>query len=101
MKTHARAMMFSVTFCIVYTFAYYFDLSPVKYYPLANEIVLEMHAGPVILWYGWVFTAALAGLIVAAIVPRRWAARVSPDILWVVGIMAVVAVFMYEKRWFL
>jgi hypothetical protein len=43
----------------------------------------------------------LAGAIAALAVPKRLAARLSPDLLWLVPAVLIVAALMYEKRWFM
>ncbi len=104
MKTHSRAMIFSLVACIVYTLAYYFDLSLFQYYMAENRFHISPQgpqAGPPILWYGWLATAALAGAIAAVILPKALAARLSPDLLWLVPAVLIVAALMYEKRWFM
>jgi hypothetical protein len=99
-----RLTIFSLAFGIAYVCAYYFSVQLFEYYPLSGDLRFAWDNDPTqqtIRWYGWLATAALAGLIAALILPRRLTARISPDLLWVVLVVLVVAVFMYERRWFL
>jgi hypothetical protein len=103
MKTHARLMIFSLTACIVYSLAYYFDWSLFRYYLGTGTVELSAPdaAGPPILWYGWLATAVLAGTAAAFLVPRQAIARLSPELAWLVPSIALLAALMYELRWFL
>lgn len=104
MKTNPRAMIFSLTACVVYTLAYYFELSLFRYYLGDNRFHFGEQgpeAGAPILWYGWLAAAILAGGAAALIVPKRLAARLSPDLVWLVPAVLIFAALMYEKRWFL
>ena len=104
MKTQPRAMIFSLVASLTYTLAYYFDWSLFQYYLAVNRFHFSpqgAEAGPPILWYGWLATACLAGALAALIVPKRLAARLSPDLLWLVPAVLIVAALMYEKRWFM
>ena len=105
MIAHSRLMIFSLAACIAYTLAYYFEWSLFQYYFAQNSIggFWEQGgaSGPPILWYGWLATAVLSGAAIAAAVPRRWAARLLPDLLWLVPIVLIFAALMYERRWFM
>ena len=104
MKTHTRWMIFSLAASVAYTLAYYFDWSLFQYYLAENRIHFSpqgLSAGPPILWYGWLATAVLIGAATAGIVPKRLAARLPADLLWLVPVVLIVAALMYEKRWFL
>lgn len=104
MKSHPRAMIFSLVACVTYTLAYYFDWSLFQYYVIENRFHVTPQseaAGPPILWYGWLASAALAGAVASLIVPKRLAARLSADLLWLVPAVLIVAALMYEKRWFM
>jgi hypothetical protein len=103
-KAHRRLMMFSLAGCIAYTLAYYFDWSLFQYYVAEGRFhisPLPETAGPPILWYGWLATAILAGLVVAVATPRSWLTRLLPDLVWLIPAAALFAALMYEMRWFL
>jgi hypothetical protein len=104
MKTNSRWMIFSLVACVTYTLAYYFDWALFQYYLGENAFHFsrqDSSAGPPILWYGWLASASLGGLAAAAVVPKRLAARLSADLLWLVPLVLIVAALMYERRWFM
>jgi hypothetical protein len=104
MKLHGRLMLFSLGATIAYTLAYYFDWSLFQYYVAEGRFhisPLPESAGPPILFYGWLATAALAGTAIALATPRKWIARLLPDLVWLVGFVTLFAALMYELRWFL
>lgn len=98
----ARAMLFSVVAATTYVLAEYFNWPLFRYYLQGGLHFTEQPqtAGHVIHWYGWIATAALAGLAAAALTPKRLAARLPADLTWMVLIALVAAVMVYEKRWF-
>lgn len=98
-----RLMVFSLVFCVAYVAAYYFGLSLFAYYPVEHTLRLigaAQSGDQVVLWYGWLASAGLVGALAALLVPRRWAALIPPDLLWLTGVVLVIAVLAYEKRWF-
>jgi hypothetical protein len=98
-----RLMTFSLAASIAYVCAYYFNLSLFEYYPSSGTIRFGSAADTAeqtVHLYGWLSTAALVGVVAAYVVPRKWAARIPPDTLWALAVVLVVAVFMYERRWF-
>jgi hypothetical protein len=99
---NGRAILFSVVAPAAYTLASYFDWPLLRYYPVAGRLsfVAETGFGFVILWYGWVATAILAGALAALIVPRRWSDRLPLDLCWMMLIASLFAALIYEKRWF-
>ena len=104
MKSHGRLMVFSFAACVAYTLAYYFDWSLFQYYLAEGRfhvVPQPESAGPPILWYGWLATAILAGLVIAFAHSRRVIARLPPDLVWLVPCAALFAALMYEMRWFL
>jgi hypothetical protein len=58
------------------------------------------NAGPAILWYSWLFGAAIISAVVAAIVPRSLAERLGQAWIWGVPAALFVVIFVYERRWF-
>jgi hypothetical protein len=103
-KGYARLMVFSLTACIAYTLAYYFDWSLFQYYLEENRFhfsVQPTSSGPPILWYGWLATAVLAGGVFALVVPRCLLTRFLPDLLWLTPVALIAVALMYEVRWFL
>ena len=96
-------MVFSLAASVAYVCAYYFNLSLFEYFPVTGELRFGAESNPTeqtMHLYGWFTTAILVGTAVTFAVPRKWAARLPPDLLWAFAVVLVVAVFMYERRWF-
>src|SRR5258707_344251 len=57
-----RLKIFSIVFGVFYLPAFYFDVALFRYYPEVREFhwMRTDNLGPVILWYGWIATTALA-----------------------------------------
>ena len=104
-RAAGRAMMFSITFGVVYTLCFYYNWPLFAYYPQVNEAHFSSElidtAGPPILWYGWLATSALVSAAVAISVPRSVSDRLWHGWAWIVPAGVVVAILIYEKRWFL
>ena len=103
MRGYGSAVIFSALFSIVYTLCFYFNVALFKFYPLVGEFHIESqpkNAGPPISWYGWLAVALLVSLPVALIVPKSVSAKISPTIAWLVPALVLIAVLVYEKRWF-
>ena len=95
-------VIFSMLFGIVYLTCFYMDWAPFRYYPDARTFHLRQtpQDGPAILWYGWVTAAAVVSAAVAAIVPRSLAERLHPRLAWLVALLVILGMFIYERRWF-
>jgi hypothetical protein len=90
-------------FGIVYLTAFYLDWAPFRYYPetRAFHLTAMPQDGPAILWYGWMASAAVVSAILAWLVPRALAERLRPSLSWIVPLVIVVLLFVYERRWFM
>jgi hypothetical protein len=99
---HPSVQIFSILFGIVYLTCFYMDWAPFRYYPEVSAFYLSVHreAGPAILWYGWVTAAAVVSAAIAFAVPRRLAERLGPAWAWIVPVVTVIGILIYEKRWF-
>lgn len=96
-----RVTLFSTIAALVYTIASYLNLSVIRYYPVSGHFAFHAgEQGMVILWYGWILAAALAGAAVSLAMPRRWLDRLPSDLNWMVLTAALFAILIYEKRWF-
>jgi hypothetical protein len=97
-----RLKIFSIVFGVIYVAAFYFDLALFRYYPAAREFhwTRTDGIGVVILWYGWIATAALASAAIAFAVPRTMAERLWSGWAWIVPAAVVVVTLIYERRWF-
>jgi hypothetical protein len=100
--SHPGLKIFSMLFGAFYIIAFYFDLALFRYYPEARQFhwARTDGIGSVILWYGWIVTAALASAAVAVAVPRSVADRLSSRWVWVVTALVVLVTLIYERRWF-
>lgn len=98
----ARLQIFSIVFGVIYIAAFYFDLALFRYYPAVREFhwVRTDGIGVVILWYGWIATAALASAAIAFAVPKTLAERLWPGWAWIVPTAVVIGTLIYERRWF-
>ena len=99
---HPALKIFSTLFGVFYMVAFYFDLALFRYYPETHQFhwARTDGIGVVILWYGWIVTAALASAAVAIAVPRPIAERFPSRWVWVVTTLVVIAMLIYERRWF-
>ena len=98
----SRLTIFSMVFGVLYLMAFYYDLALFRYYPEVGEFHWLRHdnLGGVILWYGWIATAGLASAALAFAVPRNVAERLWPGWAWIIPTATVVAMLIYERRWF-
>ena len=98
----SRLTIFSIVFGVLYLVAFYYDLALFRYYPEVREFHWVRHddLGVVILWYGWIATAALASAAIAYAVPRSMAERLWTGWAWIIPTASVVAMLIYERRWF-
>jgi hypothetical protein len=103
--TSGASLIFSMLFGVTYSLCFYFNWPLFAYYPQVNEFHLsadlQSQLGPPILWYGWLATAALPSAVVAVFVPRSVAARLWFGLAWAVPGGVILALLIYEKRWFL
>jgi hypothetical protein len=99
---YPSVQIFSILFGIVYLTCFYMDWAPFRYYPETSAFYLKIHreAGPAILWYGWLAAAAVVSAAIAFAVPRRLAGRLGPSWSWIVPLLTVIGILIYEKRWF-
>jgi hypothetical protein len=106
MRRPGAIVVFSVVFVIAYTLCFYFNVALFKYYPMVREFHVASQgraAGPPISWYGWLAVSALVALFgygVALVVPARLTGRIPSSVAWIIPAIVLVAVLVYEKRWF-
>jgi hypothetical protein len=98
----SRLTIFSIIFGVIYMVAFYYDLALFRYYPEVREFHWLRHdnLGVVILWYGWIATSTLASAAIAFAVPKSLADRLWPGWAWIIPMAVVVAMLIYERRWF-
>jgi hypothetical protein len=96
--------VFSVTFGIVYTLAYFFNWPMFTYYPAIREWHLHAlpgrSAGPAMFYYGWMATAAVSSAVLAVLVPRSFAEKLPAAVIWAVPVVLTIFLLGYEKHWF-
>jgi hypothetical protein len=99
-------IVFALVGAIGYVLAYTFNWPAFAYYPLLNHFSLDRAlpakaSGPAMLYYGWIVTAAAAGLIAALIVPRSIAAKLPASLGWIVPLLLMLYTLAYDRHWFL
>ena len=108
MSQHARFKVFSILYGVAYTVLFFVSelrhYAMFRYYPVLGGFYRDVKpletAGPAILWYSWLFGAAVVSLAVSLIVPRSWADRVPHGWVWIVPTALIVGILVYERRWF-
>lgn len=97
------AITFAVAYAILYVLAVEYNWALFTYHPLTGEfhwLIIRATEGPSMFWYGWMVTAGLGALLIAAIVsflPAAITSRVSVSLSWSVPV-AVMFVFVYLMR---
>ena len=108
MTASARFNVFSMVYGVAYMAMFFwserYHTALFRYYPVLSTFSREDRsledAGPAILWYSWLFGAAVISLVVSFVVPRDWAERVGQAWIWGVPVALLVVIFVYERRWF-
>ena len=108
MMASARFNVFSIVYGVAYMGMFFWNefyhTALFRYYPVLSTFSREdrslENAGPAILWYSWLFGAAVISAIVAVIVPRSVAERLGQAWIWGVPAALFVVIFVYERRWF-
>ena len=96
--------VFSMLSGVAYTACFYYNWPLFRYYPAVEQFTLGPlgpDAGPAILWYGWLATAFLGSALVALVVPRRAAEKLSPRFVWIAAAVVLIGITIYEKSWFI
>jgi hypothetical protein len=91
--------VFSATFAVLYVLSIEYNLALITYHPQLNQWEFLVGASKGItpmFWYGWLATAALGGILaaaVASVIPSRWSVWLWSGWAWVVplGAMAFIA----------
>jgi hypothetical protein len=107
MNPYRALPAFSAAFIIIYVIAMDNNLALFTYHPALKEFELlaaRPKGGPAMYWYGWLVTAFLGALVVAAValvVPERWQARVWPTLSWVAPAAAILVVAFLLRGYFI
>lgn len=99
---YPSAKIFTLVFGPLYVLCFYVDISLFRYYPETAQFHWQMtqNEGPPILWYGWLAVAGLTSAAIALLVPPQWANRLWPGWVWLLPVIVVVVILLYEVRWF-
>jgi hypothetical protein len=97
------AITFAVTYAILYVLAVEHNWALFTYHPVAEEfhfLVERAADGPSMYWYGWMATAGLGALFIAAIVARLPAGltnRLAIGLSWAIP-LATMGIFVYLMK---
>lgn len=108
MSRYGSLKVFSLVFGVLYMGLFWLNefrgIAYLRYYPLLGGFFNERQppetAGPAILWYFWLFGALAMSLVIAVLVPRKLAERLPQDWIWMVASALLLAILVYERRWF-
>lgn len=104
MKLGFSPVVFAITYCVTYIAALSKDAALFKYYPQTKQFswgwVSLPDVGPGMAWYGIMANAALAGVVLAAIVPQDRLASALRDRLWWFPLFAMVGCVYLMKHFF-
>jgi hypothetical protein len=96
--------VFTLAFGLTYAAAVAFHYPLFIYYPQADRFSVtdlrDPSLGPEMFYYGWIATAAIVGLVLALVVPKRVADRLPPKLLWLVPFVMFAGGFYREREWF-
>jgi hypothetical protein len=108
MTASARFNVFSMVFGVAYMVLFFwserYHTALFRYYPVLRSFTREdlplEDAGPAILWYSWLFGAAVISSVAALIVPNSVAERIGQAWVWGVPAVLLLVILVYERRWF-
>jgi hypothetical protein len=101
--------VFSTVFAVLYLMVATFNYALFTYHPTLHELDLLVQpakAGPAMYWYGWITTAAIGAIAVAAmatLVPDRWGSWIQRAIVFACSyavlyvIANALALFIYDR----
>ncbi|HEY6241379.1 MAG TPA: hypothetical protein VIW78_11140 [Burkholderiales bacterium] len=102
------AIVFSVTYAIVYSIAVWKNYALFTYHPATNEFGMGVEkpkdGGLAMYWYGWMATAGIAASVVALVacyLPQRLTSRLWSGWSWVVPLAALAFFVWLLKGYFL
>jgi hypothetical protein len=100
-------IVFAAVFAVAYLVAVLKNYALFTYHPATGRVgagVERAGEGPAMYWYGWIATAALAGVaagLAACLVPGRLAQRLWPGWAWLVPVCVVLAFCYLLRNYFL
>lgn len=96
---------FSAAFCVAYLAVFALNRPLFYYYPLMRQFshsaLTAAAAGPPIVWYGLMASAALAASVVAVLIDETWCARVLRGRLWLFPFGAMLGTAFLLRHFFL
>jgi hypothetical protein len=51
-------------------------------------------------WYAWIFTSFIVAGVLSAVVPRIWTKSLDRWLAWIPLVVAITAILIFEKKWF-
>ena len=101
---YLSAKVFVMTFGVGYAITVFGNYPLFRYYPLVKRFSLQdlvdPMLGPAMAWYGWIFTALVPAVILAAIIPKRFGDRIPTFIFWILPFVILAASWYREREWF-
>lgn len=98
------ARVFTLFCGLGYAVAVYVNYPVFRYYPLTGQFSLsdlqDPTLGPAMSWYGWMAVGAIAGLVTAAVVPKRLGDRIPDALFWILPVVIFAAGWVREREWF-
>jgi hypothetical protein len=103
-----RLRLFSILYGLTYVgfffYGEYCACAMFRYYPVLGRfstVPLPLQeAGLPINWYSWILGAFVLSAVVTVAVPRKLAARIPTNWTWGIAMAVLVAIMVYERRWF-
>jgi hypothetical protein len=102
------AIVFAVTYALVYSIAVWKNYALFTYHPATNEFSLGVEkpkdGGLAMYWYGWMATAGIAASVVSLVacyLPQRLTSRLWADLSWAVPLAALIFFVWLLKGYFL
>jgi hypothetical protein len=103
-RFNAFGIYYGVAYMALFWLNEFYQISWFGYYPVIGEFRRERlpveTSGPAILWYSWLLGALLISLVLMALTPSSMAERMGRRAVWVVPVAMLIAIFVYERRWF-
>ena len=100
------AIVFAVTYPIIYVISTEVNLALFTYHPALGEFGFGANrprSGPAMYWFGWMSTSALCALVVALIaayLPVRVTQKMPVTFAWAVPLAAMIAAAALMTKWF-
>lgn len=104
MKMRFSPVSFAVTYCVIYVVALSKEAALFMYYPRVKQFAWGwdplQDAGPGMAWYGLIASAALAGIIVAVVLPEEKLLSALNRFLWTIPLSAMLGTVYLMRNFF-